>query len=87
MSKRKKVLITGASKRIGKSIALNLAKHGYDIAIHYNKSKTSAINLVKELDSLKVRSSIFKLDLMKIDKIEEWFDEINKVFGTVNVLN
>lgn len=86
MSKRKKVLITGASKRIGKSIALNLAKHGYDIAIHYNKSKTSAISLVEELNSLKVRSSIFKLDLMKIDKIEEWFDEINKVFGTVNVL-
>lgn len=86
MSERKKVLITGASKRIGKSIALNLAKHGYDIAIHYNKSKTSAINLVEELNSLKVRSSIFKLDLMKIDKIEEWFDEINKVFGTVNVL-
>ena len=86
MSERKKVLITGASKRIGKSIALNLAKYGYDIAIHYNKSKTSAINLVEELNSLKVRSSIFKLDLMKIDKIEEWFDEINKVFGTVNVL-
>ena len=86
MSERKKVLITGASKRIGKSIALNLAKHGYDIAIHYNKSKTSAISLVEELNSLKVRSSIFKLDLMKIDKIEEWFDEINKVFGTVNVL-
>ena len=37
MSERKKVLITGASKRIGKSIALNLAKHGCDIAIHYNK--------------------------------------------------
>ena len=86
MSERKKVLITGASKRIGKSIALNLAKYGYDIAIHYNKSKTSAVNLVEELNSLKVRSSIFKLDLMKIDKIEEWFDEINKVFGTVNVL-
>ena len=86
MSERKKVLITGASKRIGKSIALNLAKHGYDIAIHYNKSKASAINLVEELNSLKVRSSVFKLDLMKIDKIEEWFDEIKKVFGTVNVL-
>ena len=86
MSERKKVLITGASKRIGKSIALNLAKHGYDIAIHYNKSKTSAINLVEELNSLKVRSSVFKLDLIKIDKIEEWFDEITKVFGTINVL-
>lgn len=86
MSERKKVLITGASKRIGKSIALSLAKHGYDIAIHYNKSKTSAISLVEELNSLKVKSAVFKLDLMKIDKIEVWFDEIKKVFGTVNVL-
>ena len=86
MSERKKVLITGASKRIGKSIALNLAKHGYDIAIHYNKSKTSALNLVEELNSLKVKSRVFKLDLMQIEKIEGWFNEITKVFGTIDVL-
>ena len=86
MSKTKRALITGASKRIGKSIALNLAKHGYDIAIHYNKSKTSAINLVQELNSFNIKSEVFRLDLMKIEKIEKWFDEVKKVFGTVNVL-
>ena len=32
-------LITGAAKRIGKEIALSLAKNGFDIAIHYNKSQ------------------------------------------------
>ena len=39
---RKIVLITGAAKRIGKTIALEMAKAGWDIAIHYGKSKQEA---------------------------------------------
>ena len=83
---KKKVLITGASKRIGKSIAINLAKQGCDIAIHYNKSEKSAIKLVNELKSFGIESRTFKLDLMKIDKIEKWFKEITRVFGVIDIL-
>ena len=83
---KKKVLITGASKRIGKSIAINLAKQGCDIAIHYNKSEESAIKLLNELNSFGTESRAFNLDLMKINKIEKWFKEITKVFGNINIL-
>jgi len=43
--KGKNILITGASKRIGKTLALNLAKEGANILIHYNSSKIEAENL------------------------------------------
>ena len=42
------VLITGAAKRIGREVALNLAKMGYDVIISYNKSELAAKNLAKK---------------------------------------
>ena len=47
----KAVLITGAAKRIGAEIAIELAKFGYDIALHYDSSEADAIitqNKIKE---------------------------------------
>jgi NAD(P)-dependent dehydrogenase (short-subunit alcohol dehydrogenase family) len=43
------VLITGAAKRLGREIALNLAKHGWRVAIHYHTSEQDAINTVAYL--------------------------------------
>ncbi|MBL9097002.1 MAG: SDR family NAD(P)-dependent oxidoreductase, partial [Alphaproteobacteria bacterium] len=33
------VLVTGAAKRLGRAIALKLAREGYDVAVHYRSSK------------------------------------------------
>ena len=44
------ILITGAGKRIGKDIAINFAKLGVNIILHYNNSKTEANNTKKEID-------------------------------------
>jgi NAD(P)-dependent dehydrogenase (short-subunit alcohol dehydrogenase family) len=42
MADRKAVLITGAAKRLGREIALDLARNGWDIALHYNESESDA---------------------------------------------
>ena len=47
----KTALITGASKRIGKSIAEHLAQYGWNVIIHYNRSAEEAIMLVQDLSS------------------------------------
>ena len=47
--KNSAVLITGSAKRIGREIAFKLAAKGFDIAIHYNKSKAEALKLADEI--------------------------------------
>ena len=84
--KKKIVLITGSSKRIGRSIAISLAKKGYDIALHYNKSKKESENLKKEIISFGVRAESFKLNLQNTKLIKPFFEKIRKKFGIVEIL-
>jgi NAD(P)-dependent dehydrogenase (short-subunit alcohol dehydrogenase family) len=56
-------LITGASDRIGKSIALALAEAGYNIALHYNNSEKKANQTRNEITEKGVACSLFKADL------------------------
>ena len=58
-------LITGGSRRIGRSIALTLAELGYDIAIHYNRSERDALETKKMIRESGVKCEIFKSDLSR----------------------
>ena len=49
MTNKNTALITGASQRLGKEMAICLAKKGFDLVIHYNKSQTQATQLLQEL--------------------------------------
>ena len=86
MKKRKTVLITGASKRIGNAMAINLAKKGYNIAIHYNKSKRDAELLKSKVEKFGVSSEIFRLNLQNISDLNIWFKKIVSFFNGVDVL-
>jgi short-subunit dehydrogenase len=71
-------LVTGASDRIGKSIALKLAELGYDIIIHYNSSKKKAFDLQKQIQKLGVRCINIKCDFVKIKNIIKFCNEISQ---------
>ena len=60
---RKKIIITGGATRIGAAIAKSLADYETTIAIHYNKSKVSALKLKKELENLGSKVYLLKADL------------------------
>jgi NADP-dependent 3-hydroxy acid dehydrogenase YdfG len=45
-------LVTGAARRIGRHIALALARAGWDVAVHYNRSREEADTLVREIEAL-----------------------------------
>ena len=62
----KTVLITGASRGIGKAIAKEFAQKGYKVFINYNKSKESAISLAEEIDAVAVCADISKSTMQNL---------------------
>lgn len=83
---REAVLITGSAIRLGKAIALSLAKKGYDIALHYNSSEEEAQNTYREIKNIGVECKLFKFDLADTKKLEENFSNVIKEFPNLKVL-
>jgi NAD(P)-dependent dehydrogenase (short-subunit alcohol dehydrogenase family) len=63
MTERRVVLVTGAAKRIGRAIALDLARNGYDVAVHCHRSVGQARETMQALQQLGVRAEVFEVDL------------------------
>ena len=84
--KGKNILITGASKRIGKNLALNLAKNGANIIIHYNSSKLEAEKLKKELLKFNVNVEIFKADLTDFKEVRDLINFTLSYFKEIDIL-
>jgi NAD(P)-dependent dehydrogenase (short-subunit alcohol dehydrogenase family) len=57
------VLITGAARRIGRALALGFASRGWDVAVHYGKSKAEADEMVAEIVALSRRAVALQADL------------------------
>ena len=62
-SSRPVVLVTGAARRLGRAMALELATHGFDVAVHYRGSAADAQATAAELRALGARAETFQADL------------------------
>lgn len=62
-SPRPVVLVTGAARRLGREIALDLAAHGRDVAVHYRASEAEAAATVADIEALGARAAAFRADL------------------------
>jgi len=76
------VLITGASKGIGRQIAIKLANKGHKVIANYNKSEDSAIALKNEYKNIE----IFKADVSKREEAKSLVEFALTTFGTIDVL-
>ncbi len=72
-------LVTGASSGLGKVIALELAKNGADVVVHFNKNKNKADELAKEIEKLGVKAFLFSEDFSDGDLDEVCGRYIKKV--------
>lgn len=63
MASRRVVLVTGAARRIGRSIALDLAVHGFDLALHCHHANEEAAATAAELQALGARVAVLPADL------------------------
>ena len=59
----KTALVTGAGIRVGRAIALDLARHGWQIAVHYNRSRAPAEEVVDEIRAYGSRAVALRADL------------------------
>ena len=84
--KNKTTLVTGAGKRIGRSIALSLARAGSNVAVHYNSSKKEALNTVKIINENDGSAFAVKADLENVDEINVLVSLIEKKFGCIEIL-
>ena len=82
----KALFITGGAKRIGKSIAIEMAKLGYDIALHYNNSEYDARITAKTIRELKVKCEIYKADFSTNDSLKNLFDNVLHDFPNLEML-
>lgn len=81
----KTALVTGGAKRVGKAIALELARHGADLILHHHKSVTDAAETASEIKQLGVTCHLVQADLGSSDSIRQMLSETKKI-GIVDIL-
>lgn len=84
--KGKHILITGAAKRVGREIALALARKGASIAVHYNSSAKDAERTAADIRKLGVKAMTVKAELAKPAAIGAMVKKVAAKFGTIDGL-
>jgi len=82
----KSVIITGATRGIGRAIALEAASRGADVAFNYLKSEQQARELRDQIEALGVRALAFKLDVSDLKGVREMVNRVKKDFGAIDGL-
>lgn len=82
----KNAIITGATRGIGKGIAIEFAKHGANVAFTYNSSVQAAQELVSELESFGVKAKGFQSNAADFDAAQELAKNVLADFRTIDVL-
>jgi len=77
-------LVTGAAHRLGKSFALTLARHGFDIVLHYHQSLDAALQTRAEIESLSRRVTLAQADLTDPAQISSLLSNIESLNILVN---
>jgi pteridine reductase len=82
----KTALVTGAAKRIGRSLALGLAAAGADVAITYKGSKAEARATVEALKQLNVRAVAVACDVRNLPSVQAAVASVVEEFGRLDIL-
>lgn len=82
----KVALITGASRGIGKAIALKFASEGYDIAINYIGNPDEALEVQKECQAFVVQAIIHEGDVTDYEAMDEMMKTVLEKLGSIDVL-
>lgn len=79
-------LVTGAAKRIGRAIALELAAHGWNIVVHYNASQKEAQSLANEIEEMGRKAALAEIDLANLVLTEKLIPSLIEEIGPLAAL-
>ncbi|MEI7789900.1 MAG: SDR family oxidoreductase [Alphaproteobacteria bacterium] len=82
----KNVLVTGAAKRLGRAIALDLAAAGWNVAVHYHGSAEDADSAVQQVRAFGVEAAALKCDLSKEDQTSSLVERAAREIGPLTAL-
>lgn len=85
MAAQKVALVTGSSRGLGKALAIALAEQGYDIVVNYARSKTAALDTVKEIEARGQKALLVRANVGDVDKLRGMFETIKEEFGRLDV--
>ncbi|WP_419893705.1 3-oxoacyl-[acyl-carrier-protein] reductase [Oceanobacillus kimchii] len=86
MLQGKNAIVTGASRGIGRSIALELAKQGANVVVNYAGSEAKAEEVVQEAISFGVRSFKVQTDISKESEVKEMMKSVTNELGSIDIL-
>ena len=82
----KVALVTGSAKHLGAAIAIELAKRGASVIVHYNSSRKDAEQTISKVKKFSKKSILVQADLMNIDDADRIFDTIREHYGRLDIL-
>ena len=86
MLKDKNIIVTGATRGIGKEIALTLAQNGANIAINYRNYNVEVEELINSIKEFGVDAIAVKCDVSKSDEVDNFISEVKNHFSSIDVL-
>ncbi|HYC42049.1 MAG TPA: SDR family oxidoreductase [Noviherbaspirillum sp.] len=81
---RKVALVTGAARRIGRTIALALAQRGWDVVVHYGRSGDEALATVREIEALGRKAAALQCDLVDEQAVNRLPDHAAAALGPIS---
>jgi 3-oxoacyl-[acyl-carrier protein] reductase len=83
---RQVALVTGAARGIGRSAALELARHGYDVVVNYSRSREAAESVAADVGALGARSLLCQADVANEAAVVRMVEHIKEEFGRLDAL-
>lgn len=82
----KVAIVTGASRGIGRQVAIQLAQSGAKVAVNYSLSREKAVEVVEAIEQFGGQAAAIQADVSKVSEVEALFAETLERFGRVDIL-